>query len=184
MRVRKYKKSRTAHRVLLAICEGDTEEAYINLLKRHYRLPITIKTKVAGNAINSRLVNQYIKELGVEPEECEVLYIYDADVKPVLDKILSLEGTAIISNPCFKLWLALHTKPLSRPMTTEAILRELCACSPLWKAYAKGGFTNDQRQHLLGNMQVAVSRAKQLEWPENPSSNMYDFIEVLESKKS
>lgn len=183
MRIRKYKKPRNAHRVMLVVCEGDTEEAYINLLKRHYRLPITIKTKVTGNAINSRLVSQYVKELGVDPEECEVFYIYDADVKPVLDKIMSLDGTAIISNPCIELWFVLHSIPLSRTMTTEAILRELFTSCPLWKSYAKGVFSNDQRQHLLDNMPVAASRAKKLRWPENPSSNINDFIGVLENEK-
>ena len=87
MRVRKYKKSRSPHRVFLVLCEGETEEEYINLLKRTYRLPITIKTKVIGNSINARLVAQYVNDLGVEPEDCSVFYVYDADVKSVLRKL-------------------------------------------------------------------------------------------------
>ena len=39
-------------------CEGETEEEYVNFLKREYRLPIEIITKVAGNKINSRYINE------------------------------------------------------------------------------------------------------------------------------
>ncbi len=183
MRVRKYKKARSPHRIFLVMCEGETEEAYINLLKRLYRLPITIKTKVIGNCINSRLVNQYVKELGVEPEECSVFYIYDADVKPVLEKILSLPGTAIISNPCIELWFALHITDHKRPLTSETMVKVLCSADPLWKSYAKGGLSIDQLRHLTEHKDMAVTRAKKLKWPQNPSSNMYDFIEALENEK-
>lgn len=183
MRTRKYKKSRLPHRVFLVICEGETEESYINVLKRHYRLPVTIKTKVAGNSINSRLVNQYIKEIGVSPEECNVFYIYDADVKPVLEKIMSLPGTAIISNPCIELWFTLHMRQCIRPLKSETVVKELCALHPSWKAYLKGNFNKDQILHLISNKEIAVSRAKKLEWPSNPSSNMYLFIEALEAEK-
>lgn len=183
MRVRKYKKTRSPHCIMLVICEGETEETYVNLLKRFYRLPIAIKTKVSGNYINSRLVSQYIKELDVAPDECDVFYIYDADVKPVLDKIISLPGISIISNPCIELWFTLHMRDVCRTFTTEAILKELCSCIPIWKSYGKGRLSKEQGQHLLDHTNEAVTRAKKLQWLQNPSSNMYDFIEALESAK-
>lgn len=55
MRERRYKKARKPRKVFLVVCEGETEEDYVNILKRHYRLPITIKTKVSGNAVSIRL---------------------------------------------------------------------------------------------------------------------------------
>ena len=184
MRIRKYKKARSPHRVFLVICEGETEETYINLLKRHYRLPITIKTKVIGNYINARLINQYIKELGVSAEECSVFHVYDADVKAVLEKILSLPGKAVISNPCIELWFALHLKDFNRAVTSEAIVRELSLIDRIWKSYGKGGLTSDQAKHLVNNKDMAIERAKRLKWPLNPSSNMYDFIDALENEKN
>lgn len=57
MRERRFKKSRQPKKVFLVVCEGETEEEYVNMLKRHYRLPIAIKTKVSGNAVNLRLIN-------------------------------------------------------------------------------------------------------------------------------
>lgn len=183
MRSRKYKSSRSPHHVFLVVCEGETEEEYINLLKRAYRLPVAIKTKVTGNSINPRLVNQYIKELGVEPEDCSVFYVYDADVKPVLDKILTLPGTALISNPCVELWFYLHFIDHHRPISSDTIRKDLCSSHPLWRSYSKGVLNKDQGQHLLNNTTEAIIRAKKLNWPQNPSSNMYVFIEALEHEK-
>ena len=183
MRVRKYKKSRNPHKVFLVLCEGETEEEYINLLKRVYRLPITIKTKVIGNCINTRLVSQYVKDLGVEQEDCSVFYVYDAAVKPVFEKILSLPGTPIISNPCIELWFLLHLKEHQRSMSSEGMLKELLTTHALWKSYAKGGLNPDQIRHLCELREIAIARAKKLKWPQNPSTNMYDFIEALENEK-
>ncbi len=183
MRIRKFKKPHRQHRIFLVICEGETEAEYINLLRRHYRLPIVIKTKVVGNNINARLVRKYIDELEVSPEECRVFYVYDADVKPVLDKIKTFPGTAIISNPCIELWFVLHVRDYTRLVTSDSIIKELCLSNPLWKSYAKGGLDYYQSQYLLSSMEVAIGRAKKMKWPDNPSSNMYDFIEALESEK-
>ncbi len=182
MRTRKYKKARTPRRMFLVICEGETEEAYVNLLKRHYRLPITIKTKVAGNSISSRLVAQYLKELDVTPEECSVIYVYDADVRLVLEKILSLPGTVIASNPCIELWFTLHIKDYSSPLSSEETVKKLYQAHPLWKSYAKANLTPDQGRHLIDNMRVAALRAQKLKWPLNPSSNMYEFLSMLEKE--
>ncbi len=169
--------------MFLVVCEGETEEEYIKLLKRFYRLPVTIKTKVTGNCINSRLVNQYIKELDVEPDDCSVFYVYDADVKAVLDKILTLPGKAIISNPCIELWFALHSNDHFRPLSSEMMCKSLCNSHPIWKSYSKGVFNNDQGQYLLNNIPAAVTRAKRLVRLQNPSTNMYEFIEALENEK-
>ena len=51
----------------LVLCEGETEEAYINFLKQRYRLPIKIVPKIIGSNISQRLINQYKKELSTNP---------------------------------------------------------------------------------------------------------------------
>ena len=65
MRERRSKKTRNPKRVFLVLCEGETEKEYVEILKRHFRLPVAIKTKVRGCKINERLINSYVKELGV-----------------------------------------------------------------------------------------------------------------------
>lgn len=37
--------------LFLVLCEGETEETYINLLKQRYRLPIRIVSKILGGSL-------------------------------------------------------------------------------------------------------------------------------------
>ena len=185
MRDRRFKKIRKPNKVFLVICEGETEEVYVDLLRHHYRLPITIKTKVSGNTISSRLVTQYLRELGLFTEDdYKVFYIYDSDVKEVVDKLLTLQGTAILSNPSIEFWYYLHSKDLQHSVKSDTIIKMLRLCHPSWKAYAKGSLSNEQKKHLVSFAKAATARAKSLKCPENPSSNMYVFLEILESEKN
>ncbi|MCM1141019.1 MAG: RloB family protein [Muribaculum sp.] len=184
MRVRKFKKTRAAHRVFLVICEGETEENYVNALKQFFRLPITIKTKVSGNAISRRLVENYVQELGIaDKSDYEIFYIYDSDVDVVVDKLLKLpEGTLILSNPCIELWYLLHMKDHNRFRDSKAIVKDLINSHNAWRNYCKGTLSVEQRNILLNNHEVASMRSKRLNWHENPSTNMYAFLEALKAE--
>lgn len=185
MRTRTSKKLRRPHKVFLIICEGETEGAYINALKQHYRLPITIKTKVCGNAISARLIKEYIKELGIDGEDqYRVFYIYDSDVPCLVDKLKTLPGEIILTNPCIELWFLLHNIGYTRSQDSKTIVRELTSCHPAWARYTKGILSKEQINILLKNSSLATARSKRLNWPLNPSSNMHVFIEALESEKS
>lgn len=185
MRERKFRKKRLPHKVYLAICEGETEKSYVELLRRHYRVPVTIKTRVSGNSINSRLVDQYIRELGVgSAEECRVFCIYDADVQPVVERLQSLGGTVILTNPCFELWYILHSVEHRHPVDSDEVIKMLKDSHPVWEKYMKGRLTADQSELLMTNSSDAVRRASKLTWPGNPSSNMGAFIEALENLKN
>lgn len=183
MRERRYKKTRKPHKVFLVVCEGESEEEYVNLLRRHYRLPITIKTKVSRNAVSSRLVSQYLKELGLtKNDDCRVFFIYDADVDCIVNKLLNLPGTAILSNPAVELWYLLHSKDHRRYIQSDSIVNELMSSHPVWNSYVKGRLTMDQERHLLANKEAASLKSKRMVWPANPSSNMHEFIKALEDE--
>ncbi|MDE6379727.1 MAG: RloB family protein [Muribaculaceae bacterium] len=183
MRERRFRKSKRPHKVFLVVCEGETEEEYINMLKRHYRLPIAIKTKVSGNTVNSRLVNQYIKELGLDKEdECSVFYVYDADIDCIVSRLLKMPGKTILSNPSIELWYLLHSKDFKRYIGSDSIIKELSDSHPVWKSYTKGFLTADQKSFLLNNQKKASQKAEKMAWPGNPSSNMHEFIYALESE--
>lgn len=183
MRERRFKKTRKPHKVFLVVCEGETEEEYVNLLKRHYRLPITIKTKVSGNTVSARLINQYIKELGLtKNDDCRVFFIYDADVDCIVDKLMNLPGTTILSNPSIELWYLLHSKDYRRYIQPDSIIKELTSSHFVWNPYMKGQLTMEQQRHLLANKDAASLKAEKMGWPANPSSNMYDFIRALEAE--
>ncbi|MDE6697203.1 MAG: RloB family protein [Muribaculaceae bacterium] len=183
MRERRFKKARQPKRIFLVVCEGETEEEYVNMLKRHYRLPIAIKTKVSGNAVTPRLVRQYIKELGLTKEdECRIFYIYDADVDCIVERLLKMPGNTILSNPTIELWYLTHCRDNRRFISPESIVKELSSSHPIWKSYSKGRLSIEQQEFLLSNQQSACSRAEKMEWPSNPSSNLHLFIKALEGE--
>lgn len=180
MRVRKFKKVRQPKKVFLVVCEGETEEEYVNMLKRHYRLPIAIKTKVSGNAVNPRLVNQYMKELGLGKEdECRIFYVYDADVDCIVERLLKLPGLTILSNPSIELWYLMHCRDNRRFIAPESIAKELSASHKVWESYAKGRLNSEQQEFLLSNQELACRRTEKMDWPINPSSNIHLFIKAL-----
>ncbi len=125
MRSRRKKTARVSKRPFLVLCEGETEEAYVELLKRHYRLPIAIKTKVSGNSLNDRLVKQYQNEIG--EEDCSVFFMYDGDIESVVLKLLKMEnlGAVIITTPCLEFWFLhlhiRHKKEIGYEMVIEAL---------------------------------------------------------------
>lgn len=185
MRTRKFKKPRLPHKVFLVICEGETEGEYVNALKKHFRLPVTIKTRICGNAINRRLVKQYIDELGVSSDDdYRIFYIYDCDIQCIVDKIKSLPGDIILTNPCIELWFLLHNIDFQRCQDSKSIVKELTRCHSAWASYTKGSLSKDQNDILINNRAKAAARSKRLNWPENPSSNMHILLEALESRKS
>lgn len=186
MRERRFKTKRLPRKVYLVICEGETEKIYVENLRRHYRLPVTIKTKVSGNSINRRLIDQYINELGIDnDDDYSIFYIYDADVQCVADKLMTLSGEVILTNPCLELWYVLHAVDHKKSNSSDNVLKILNSSHPAWRGYVKGRLTQDQAQLLINNHGLATDRAKKLQWPQNPSSNMWMFLEALEkSKKS
>ncbi|MDE6027289.1 MAG: RloB family protein [Muribaculaceae bacterium] len=181
---RRYKKERELREMFLVFCEGQTEKEYVELLKRHYRLPITIKTKVSGANINQRFVDQCVRELSLtRNEKCRIFYIYDADVDAVIEKLTALKGTVVLSNPCVELWFLLHTKDFIKHVNSSEVIKVLAQSGACWKNYRKGYLSADQQKILIDKRQNAVGRANKLQYPANPSSNIYKFIEALENVK-
>lgn len=184
MRTRNFKKTRKPHKMIFVVCEGDTEQAYVEMLKRFYRLPITIKTKVSGNRINNKLLNQYIAELGLDKEyECRVFLMYDGDVKAVVDKLNTLKGTLILSTPCIEYWFLIHSLNHTGYVESKDMVRKLVAADDVWSCYTKGRLSENQAAHLIKNRGIACERGRKLIWPDNPSTNLHLFIDILEKEK-
>lgn len=184
MRERRFKKIRRPRRVFLVVCEGETEAKYVEELRRYYRLPVTIKTKVSGNAVNERLVNQYLKDLNLEKgDDYSLFFIYDCDVSSVVEKLDSLAGVKVLSNPCFELWYILHSKEHCRMVSSDVVIKSLMTSHSVWNGYNKGSLSREQFDYLMSHCDEAITRAKKLQWPANPSSNIYAFIEALENEK-
>lgn len=181
MRERKYKRPRTPRELFIVFCEGETEKNYVELLKRHFRLPIAIKTKIGGSNINDRFINQCIREIvSTDIKNYRVFYIYDADVQATVEKLNNLkEGKVILSNPCIEIWFLLHNSCLSKSIDAPSAVKLLRDCPNGWKSYKKGCLSSDQENMLLDNMESAIFKAKKLNFPNNPSSNIYEFLDTL-----
>ena len=92
--------SRKMKPVILVLCEGETEECYIDFLKQKYRLPIKIVSKVVGGKINAKLIKRHKKELALSnSESIDCFLMYDADVQSVVDNLLTCEEKLLLSRP-------------------------------------------------------------------------------------
>ena len=185
MRERRYKKPRLSRKVFLVICEGETEERYVETLRQYFKTPVIIKTRVCGNRITERLVRQYIKELGLdESDDYSVFYMYDGDVIEILQKLLALPGKLLLTNPCIEFWYLLHHQHTNTPLTAEETINRLKRSHTGWSRYSKAHLSQEQIQILLKHSDSAVSRAKKLNWPGNPSSNLYELIDILKNTQN
>lgn len=71
----------------LVLCEGETEENYVNFLRQYYRLPIKIVSKIIGSKISQKIVNRYKKDLTGSEESIKTFFMYDADLPEVVENL-------------------------------------------------------------------------------------------------
>lgn len=167
--------------IFLIFCEGETEESYIHMLQRLYRVQIRIVTHVEGQSICQNLIRQRKEKLRLKPNEViETFLMYDLDVENVNKKLFECEAIPLFSNPSVELWFLLHSKDQKGALSTEEVIRELKKSDAVWRNYSKGDFTITQMQVLWNNRLDAVKRAKALTNLNNPSSGIYILIEKLE----
>lgn len=106
--------------------------------------------------------------------------IYDADVIEVLEKLKTIKSAVLIaSNPSIELWFLLHYKNQIANILTNSCIRELSNRNR--NTYKKGVIDAKLEMKLSDNYPKACKRAKELVLFNNPSSNMYIFIEELEN---
>jgi len=180
-RKRAASKEKKINPTFLVFCEGETEEAYIALLRSKYRIPIEIVPKVLGNKINEHLIKRIKKERPVHEKDKDFL-VYDADVPEILEKLKRIRNvTLIASNPAIELWFLLHFKNQTANISTKECIRELS--NRIRREYKKGTIEGPLEEKLMESCQKACKRAKNLELFLNPSTNMYLLIENLEKEK-
>lgn len=163
-------------------CEGQTEEAYVCFLRSKYRIPIEIVSKITGNNIDIRRIKSYKKGKPTHEKDIDFL-MYDGDVDAILKRLKKIEGvTLLISNPSIELWFLLHYKNQTAEITTKKCIEELTSRNRV--EYKKGLIDNKLSEKLTERFQDACRRAKKLQNETNPSSSIYELIEVLEEVKN
>ncbi len=174
-------KGKTMRPNYFVFCEGDTEVAYTEMLRSHYRLPIHIIAKKTLLNVTPALVERckavYVQTLGDR-----TYLMYDLDVSTMLERLQRINGaTLLCSNPCFELWLLLHYSDQKTELTSEDCVSRLTAYVGQYK---KGEIANDMRDKLLANIYIATERAKALASWQNPSTSVWQLTEDLDRLKS
>lgn len=179
------RKPRAMKRVFLVICEGQTEEAYIDFLRQKYRLPIKIVAKVSGGAIDNAKVKAYQNDMKIsKTDNIKTFLMYDMDVPAVAKRIAAINAEKLLSNPCIELWFLLHATEIRAELTTKDCIDRLKKSAGEWGNYKKSMLTQSQKNLLWNNREEAVRRAMILDGKGNPSSTVYRLIQELENNRT
>lgn len=157
-------------------CEGESEAAYVGFLKSHYRVPIEITSKIAGNRITQKYINNTLKNKATH-EKDKTFLMYDLDAPKMLEKLQAIKNTIMLaSNPCFELWYILHyCNHTSEIKTSDCIAKFERICQD----YRKGEIKDKLKEKLIEKFDSAIKYAKKLQLYNNPSTSVYLLIEEL-----
>ena len=179
-RVRRHSQNKKINPTFFVFCEGKTEEEYIKYLRSRYRIPIEINSKQAGSNISQKFVNTYLKNKPRHQKDI-VFLLYNLDLEGLLEKLQSIDGILLVSNPCIELWFLLHFKNQTANISGDSCIRGL---KKLCNLYKKGNLSTDLRKHLDEFIEEAVERSEKLREFINPSTTIYRLIKRLKEVKA
>lgn len=157
-------------------CEGETEIAYVKFLRSLYRAPIQVIPKKGKSNISEddieRSKNEYVRT-----EQDKVFLMYDLDVDGMLEHLQKIPNAELlVSNPCVELWFLLHYHEQKSELSSAKCIKKLQKIS---KGYKKGFLTEEDKNVLAANKELAVERAKKLAEYQNPSTTIYRLLAKL-----
>jgi len=171
-------KGRVTNPTFFVFCEGKTEELYINYLRTKYRLPILIDNKSTGNRITAKYIKNYKESKDVDPKDKTYL-MYDLDAPKMLEKLQAIKNTILLSsNPCFELWFLLHYQEQNAEIEASKCMASLVSHH---KTYKKGVLDQVLKRILNTKQTKAIHRAEKLKKHNNPSCQVFQLIQDLES---
>ena len=157
-------------------CEGETEMAYVKFLRSLYRAPIQVIVKKGKSNISEDYIEKSKNEY-VRTEQDKVFLMYDLDVDGMLEQLQKIPNAELlVSNPCVELWFLLHYQQQKTAISSDMCIKKLQTFS---KEYKKGTLSEDEKEVLANNKELAVERAKKLAEFQNPSSMVYKLLEKL-----
>ena len=163
-----------------------TERQYLELLRQHLRpRHATFSIKPIGKD-PSRVFTEYLKAKRRGDFDQAILVI-DVDQHQKLDEVLrecqsSTAVDAVVTNPCFELWLLWHT-------TDRRAYTETRDCVRLARSNSLTGDKDLTARFPIASFPEAVKRAQQA-WPTimpnekgpNPSSAMPWLIDLIDTR--
>ena len=166
----------------LVLCEGETEENYVNLLRQNYRLPIKIVPKIIGSKISQKIINRYKNELEGPENSIKTFLMYDGDLPEVLDNLKKCDGIMLVSRPCIEIWFISHyKKPTEADISSEQCVKQLQSI-PGWDNYKKAILTLAQESELWNKRLTAVSYMETKPIDSKTYSSIFEFIKILEEE--
>ena len=140
-------------------CEGETEIAYVKFLRSLYRAPIQVIVKKGKSNISEDYIEKSKNEY-VQTEQDKVFLMYDLDVDGMLEQLQKIPNAElIVSNPCVELWFLLHYQDQKSEISSDKCIKKLQKVS---KEYKKGTLSEEEKDVLAKNKDLALERAKKL----------------------
>ena len=161
-------------------CEGKTEMAYVKFLRSLYRVPIQVIPKKGKSNISKEDIENSKRDY-VTTDQDKVFMMFDLDVTGVLEHLQKIpDAELLVSNPCVELWFLLHYHEQKTKLTSKKCFQKMQGVS---KDYKKGVLSEEEKNVLAANRDVAIKRAKLLEKYANPSTTIYRLLELLKDKE-
>ena len=161
-------------------CEGKTEIAYIKFLRSLYRVPIQVIPKKGKSNISKDDIENSKRDY-VTTNQDKTFMMFDLDVAGVLEHLQKIpDAELLVSNPCVELWFLLHYQEQKSKLTSKKCIQKLQSFT---KDYKKGVLSEEEKNVLAANRDVAIKRAKLLEEYDNPSTTIYRLLELLKDKE-
>ena len=151
-------------------CEGKTEAAYVDLLRRNFRVPVEIIARVSDSNISQPYIDRCRRDRFTTPED-KTFLMFDLDVPGMLEHLKKIkEATLLLSNPCIEYWFLLHYNEVNKEMSSAQCLARLKAIDA---EYSKGDFSVLMKKVLIEGIDTAASRAKAKEDYTKPSTTVH-----------
>lgn len=161
-------------------CEGKTEIACIKFLRSLYRVPIQVIPKKGRSNISKDDIENSKRDY-VTTNQDKTFLMFDLDVAGVLEHLQKIpDAELLVSNPCVELWFLLHYQEQKSKLTSKKCIQKLQSFT---KDYKKGVLSEEEKNVLAVNRDVAIKRAKLLEEYDNPSTTIYRLLELLKDKE-
>ena len=162
-------------------CEGKTEAAYVDLLRRNFRVPVEIIARVSDSNISQPYIDRCRRDRFTTPED-KTFLMFDLDVPGMLEHLKKIkEATLLLSNPCIEYWFLLHYNEVNKEMTSAQFLARI---NSIDAEYSMLDFSVLMKKVLIEGIDTAASRAKAKEDYTNPSTTVHLLTdEILKSKR-
>lgn len=166
----KQPKGKKMNRTFFVFCEGKTEAAYVDLLRRSFRVPVEIIARVSDSNISQPYIDRCKRDRFTTQND-KTFLMFDLDVPGMLEHLRKIkDAVLLLSNPCVEYWFLLHYKDIGRELTSAESLAMLRSID---SDYTKGSFSTNMKKVLIEAIEDATGRAKSKKAYTNPSSTIH-----------